>query len=136
MSPASSSSSAYAFKPGGSLKFKGGDSLSSSKKKKKKSRSSTSIDTLKKSEASGGNAERNIQNGDDDEGDDGERNKNQNGHTMTEAEQNFEDSRRKRMAERVKKQAKLSHKDRVDAFNRDLESRTEHFAMGRVGGGG
>lgn len=56
--------------------------------------------------------------------------------TMTEAERKFDTIRKNRMAERVLKQAKLSHKDRVDAFNRDLESRTEHFAMGRVGGGG
>lgn len=55
---------------------------------------------------------------------------------MTEAEKKFEMMRRKRLADRVAKQARLSHKDRVDAFNRDLESRTEHFAMGRVGGGG
>lgn len=58
------------------------------------------------------------------------------GSTMTEAERKFELMRRQRLAERVAKQAKLSHKDRVDAFNQDLESRTEHFEMGRVGGGG
>ena len=55
---------------------------------------------------------------------------------MTEAERKFDLVRRKRLADRVAKQAKLSHKDRVDAFNRDLESRTEHFEMKRVGGGG
>ena len=55
---------------------------------------------------------------------------------MTEAERKFDEIRKRRLAERVAKQAKLSHKDRVDAFNRDLESRTEHFEMGRVGGGG
>jgi protein FAM32A len=58
------------------------------------------------------------------------------GPTMTEAERRFERIRKQRLAERVAKQARLSHKDRVDAFNRDLESRTEHFEMKRVGGGG
>jgi protein FAM32A len=118
-------------------------------RKKKKSRSSTSHDVSKGGSSSSNSntareKERLLLESGEQEGeptlDSIEGNEKDNGarpgRVMTEAELKFEKMRKKRLEERVLKQAKLSHKDRVDAFNRDLENRTEHFAMGRVGGGG
>lgn len=39
------------------------------------------------------------------------------------------------MAERVAREAKMSHKEKVDKFNRDLENQTEHYDLPKVGPG-
>ncbi|WFD30666.1 hypothetical protein MSPP1_001688 [Malassezia sp. CBS 17886] len=54
----------------------------------------------------------------------------------TKAEQHFEEIRRKRMQEQVRREARKSHKDKVDSFNTYLERLTDHNDMPRIGGGG
>jgi len=53
----------------------------------------------------------------------------------TEAEIRFFAVQRKRLAEKAAKGAKLSHKDRVAAFNEKLESLSEHHDIPKVGPG-
>ncbi len=57
------------------------------------------------------------------------------GRKMTEAERKFEEVRRKRMHQRIAKEARTSHKDKVDAFNSYLSSLSEHHDIPKVGPG-
>ncbi|TFY80025.1 hypothetical protein EWM64_g3986 [Hericium alpestre] len=125
----------YDFRPGGSLKIKKGAAEGGVVKKKKKSKS---------------------------KGEKGEKDKKQdvsrsespavdsqsgsNGGTpatagpsaaerKTEAERRFQEVQRKRLAERVKKLAGKTHKDRVHEFNAKLESLSEHHDIPKVGPG-
>ncbi|MCO5565918.1 hypothetical protein L7F22_019593 [Adiantum nelumboides] len=133
----SSSSSIYSYRPGGSLKFKGGESLPMKKKKKSKSKSksSTSKDIRTKDDYRSSSKDKDIgtlsKHGEDD---DVEEEQLKSGKIMTEAEKKFEEIKRKRMADRVAKEAGLSHKDRVDQFNKSLAERTEHNDMLTVAG--
>ncbi|KAK9895939.1 DUF1754-domain-containing protein [Cystobasidium minutum MCA 4210] len=54
---------------------------------------------------------------------------------MTESERRYEEVRRKRLAEKVRKEAKKSHKDRVQEFNDKLERLSEHHDLPRIGPG-
>ncbi|KAN0061956.1 hypothetical protein ACQY0O_005951 [Thecaphora frezii] len=142
----SSSSSAYSYRPGGSLKFKGSSSDDKKdKKKKKKSKSSTSSD-LKKS--SGSNSSISKGHGDDKAAEEQrieadlmaqieekEAELASSGRPMTESERKFEEMRKKRMHERIRKEAKMSHKEKVDAFNQYLLSLSEHHDIPKVGPG-
>ncbi|CEH15514.1 Conserved alpha-helical protein [Ceraceosorus bombacis] len=65
----------------------------------------------------------------------GSSSKPKNGRTMTEAERKFQEVRLKRMRERVAKEAKKSHKEKVDDFNKYLEAQTDHFDLPRIGPG-
>ena len=51
---------------------------------------------------------------------------------MTESEKRYDEVRRKRLAEKVRKEAQKSHKDRVSEFNQKLERMSEHHDMPRV----
>lgn len=51
---------------------------------------------------------------------------------LTKSEAKFEEARLKRLGQRVSKEASVSHKDRVEAFNNHLASLTEHFDMPKV----
>lgn len=51
---------------------------------------------------------------------------------MTESEKRYEEVRKKRLAEKVRKEAKKSHKDRVQEFNTYLERLSEHHDLPRV----
>ena len=53
--------------------------------------------------------------------------------TMTESERRYEVIRQQRMAERVRKEAKKSHKERVSDFNDRLGRQSEHYDLPRVG---
>ncbi|KAJ3188925.1 hypothetical protein HDU85_004641 [Gaertneriomyces sp. JEL0708] len=53
----------------------------------------------------------------------------------TEAELKFEEVQRKRQAERIKKTAAKSHKERVAEYNKYLESLSEHYDIPKVGPG-
>ncbi|KAG0148257.1 hypothetical protein CROQUDRAFT_670058 [Cronartium quercuum f. sp. fusiforme G11] len=53
----------------------------------------------------------------------------------TTAERRFEAVQKKRMAEKAKKQALKTHKDRVADFNERLEAQSEHFDIPKVGPG-
>ncbi len=54
------------------------------------------------------------------------------GRRMTDAERRFEDVQRKRREERAKKNAHLTHKERVAQLNARLDSMSEHYDMPRV----
>lgn len=51
---------------------------------------------------------------------------------MTESEQRYEAIRKQRLAEKVRKEAKKSHKERVAEFNDKLEGMSEHYDLPRV----
>ncbi|GAA97562.1 uncharacterized protein L969DRAFT_68660 [Mixia osmundae IAM 14324] len=53
----------------------------------------------------------------------------------TAAELRFEETQRKRLADKVAKQAQVTHKDRVASFNSKLESLSEHYDIPKVGPG-
>ena len=57
------------------------------------------------------------------------------GRKMTEAERKFEEVRRKRMKDRIAKEARTSHKEKVEAFNKYLGSLSEHHDIPKVGPG-
>lgn len=55
--------------------------------------------------------------------------------TRTESEKKFDHIQRRRLHHKVKDQAKLSHKDKVDEFNKKLERLTEHNDLPKIGPG-
>jgi protein FAM32A len=57
------------------------------------------------------------------------------GRTKTEAERRFEEHRRKRLDERLKKDGVKTHKERVEELNRYLSRLSEHHDMPRIGPG-
>ncbi|PWN88474.1 DUF1754-domain-containing protein [Acaromyces ingoldii] len=129
---------AYSFKPGGSLKFKGGESPVLAGKKKKKTKSSTSKDVARRSEYAEdapGSSSKGKEREEPDQVDDAALAQRSSGPAKTAAERKFEEVRLKRMAERVAREAKMSHKEKVDKFNRDLENQTEHYDLPKVGPG-
>lgn len=162
-------SDAYSsFKPGGSLKFKGGDDASSSKKHKKdkkhKSKSSShpsSSSSLKHKESAADTAEELRRLAEQEEDEERQRaSGSSGGRKMTDAERRFAEVQRKRvsscldttvsgsfvltptpfssqtkMAERVRKEAGKSHKERVGDFNKYLEKLSEHHDIPKVGPG-
>ncbi|KAA1467991.1 DUF1754-domain-containing protein [Dentipellis sp. KUC8613] len=121
----------YDFRPGGSLKLKKGVAEGGIVKKKKKSKSKAVVDTSKElvkedspvlgspagssrdSPAAGPSA----------------------AERKTEAERRFQEVQRKRLAERVKRVANKTHKDRVHEFNSKLEALSEHHDIPKVGPG-
>ncbi|XP_066944865.1 protein FAM32A [Macrobrachium rosenbergii] len=50
----------------------------------------------------------------------------------TPAEQRFKERQRKMEAERILKKASKTHKEKVEEFNRHLDSLTEHFDIPKV----
>ncbi|XP_070000977.1 protein FAM32A-like [Penaeus vannamei] len=52
--------------------------------------------------------------------------------SYTEAEKRFLERKRKMEAERILKKASLTHKEKVEEFNRHLDSLTEHFDIPKV----
>ncbi|KIX05522.1 uncharacterized protein Z518_06394 [Rhinocladiella mackenziei CBS 650.93] len=53
----------------------------------------------------------------------------------TEAEKRYEEQRRKRLEERLKREGVKTHKERVEELNRYLSSLSEHHDMPRIGPG-
>ncbi|XP_068212235.1 protein FAM32A [Palaemon carinicauda] len=51
---------------------------------------------------------------------------------FTPAEQRFKERQRKMEAERILKKASKTHKEKVEEFNRHLDSLTEHFDIPKV----
>ena len=133
-------SDAYEFRPGGSLKLKGGGE----KKKKHKSSSQKSskqailgdepvakakpIETKEKSDSPAPSGSRH-------ESPAGASSSKPSGSNKTAAELRFEETQRKRRLERVAKLASQTHKDRVHEFNAKLESLSEHHDIPKVGPG-
>ncbi|EIN13975.1 DUF1754-domain-containing protein [Punctularia strigosozonata HHB-11173 SS5] len=122
----------YDFRPGGSLKLKGGVTeggivkkwKSHSKVEKERERERAE-DTLRKEEErsrsgtpSGSNKDLPAVSGSNEK--------------KTEAEKRFEAIQRQRMATRVAKLANKTHKDRVNEFNAKLEALSEHHDIPKV----
>jgi protein FAM32A len=136
-------SSEYAVATGGALKLKGSNVA---KKKKKKPKQSTTNDdepkpaTGLKDTADGTTGS--LEDGGDDkavskslrEEDDSlrqeiEKELKQTGRPKTEAERRFEEQRRKRLEERLKRDGVKTHKERVEELNRYLSKLSEHHDM-------
>ncbi|KAJ8597626.1 putative C31G5.21 protein [Rhizopogon salebrosus TDB-379] len=132
----------YDFRPGGSLKLKGGvaDGGIVKRKKKSKSKSNPQSDSAKdrerervkellfKEEAelangspSGSNRDSPALPGNSDR--------------KTDAERRFEEAQRRRLADKVARLARKTHKDRVNELNAKLESLSEHHDIPKVGPG-
>ncbi|TBU49923.1 hypothetical protein BD309DRAFT_996522 [Dichomitus squalens] len=134
-------SSDYDFRPGGSLKLKGGVKDGGIVKKKKKSkkdkekaaspdedrvqaleraiqeekaRSASPVGSGRNSPAVAGSS---------------------NSERKTAAEKRFEETQKRRLAEKVARLASKSHKDRVSEFNAKLEALSEHHDIPKVGPG-
>ncbi|KAK0543253.1 hypothetical protein OC846_006216 [Tilletia horrida] len=132
---------AYRFKPGGSLKFKG----PSGDKKKKKSKSSTGAkvrdEGVSASHASGSGSSRAVSSsskavaGLDDEQDGFASSSLPAAPGKTDAERRFDEIQRKRLSDKIKSEAKKSHKDKVEKFNTYLENLSEHYDIPKVGPG-
>lgn len=145
MSSSGSSSNAYKFKPGGSLKFKGEESTKKKKSSSKgKSKSSLTKETHDATLASSSSrSEKRLLGSEELDPADGEvrrlalqdedlrdqaaeaksshSSERKKERAMTEAERKFQEVRLKRMRERVAKEARKSHKEKVDDFNKYLE---------------
>ncbi|THH02620.1 hypothetical protein EW026_g315 [Hermanssonia centrifuga] len=131
------------FAPGGSLKLKGGVAEGGVVKKKKKSKSKSKeaesglpmqtggerlseLETvLRDEEAKIGSPSGSSRNSPAVVSSD----------RKTAAEKRFEETQRRRLAERVAKLATQTHKDRVNEFNNKLEALSEHHDIPKVGPG-
>ncbi|OJA19544.1 carbomoyl phosphate synthetase large subunit [Rhizopogon vesiculosus] len=132
----------YDFRPGGSLKLKGGVAEGGIVKRKKKSKSKSNPQSdsgkdrerervkelLFKEEAelvngspSGSNRDSPALSGNNDR--------------KTDAERRFEEAQRRRLADKVARLARKTHKDRVNELNARLESLSEHHDIPKVGPG-
>ncbi|SAM83966.1 uncharacterized protein UBRO_06293 [Ustilago bromivora] len=139
----SSSPSAYAFKPGGSLKLKGDDGKKDKNRKKKvKSSLSEEVKHASTSSASHSSSKAKAKSPEAEEAEEKDpqdlaesSSTTPSGRKMTEAERKFEEVRRKRMQQRIAKEARTSHKEKVDAFNVYLGSLSEHHDIPKVGPG-
>ncbi|KAH9898218.1 DUF1754-domain-containing protein [Cubamyces lactineus] len=137
-------SSDYDFRPGGSLKLKGGVTDGGIVKKKKKSKSK---DKEKEKAASPGEdrvkaLERAIKEDEAKSVSPSGSGRNSpalvsssSGDRKTAAEKRFEEVQRKRLAEKVARLATKTHKDRVNEFNSKLEALSEHHDIPKVGPG-
>ena len=54
---------------------------------------------------------------------------------MTESEKSFQIAQEKRKAAQVEKQVKLTHREKMERFNRHLGAMSEHFDLPKVGPG-
>jgi len=134
---------------GGGLKLKGGAPAGVKKKKKKKktqkdiSQGSTAkleknledmleetADELKQGEGAADQDKMPEEAGDDREDEDGER-----GDGKTETERRYEEMRRRRLDERLRKEGVKTHKERVEGLNKYLSTLSEHHDMPRIGPG-
>ncbi|CDO72957.1 hypothetical protein BN946_scf185007.g11 [Trametes cinnabarina] len=139
-------SSEYDFRPGGSLKLKGGVTDGGIVKKKKKSKSK---DKDKDKSASPGAGEDRVKALERAIKEDEAKLGTPSGsgrsspavastsatERKTAAERRFEEIQKKRLAEKVAKLARKTHKDRVNEFNSKLEALSEHHDIPKVGPG-
>nr|CAB3244493.1 protein FAM32A-like [Phallusia mammillata] len=52
--------------------------------------------------------------------------------TLTPAERRFKETQEKRQLDRIIKKATMTHRDRVEEFNRNLENLSEHYDIPKV----
>ncbi|OAX43037.1 DUF1754-domain-containing protein [Rhizopogon vinicolor AM-OR11-026] len=118
----------YDFRPGGSLKLKGGVAEGGIVKSGKARERERVKEFLFKEEAelangspSGSNRDSPALSGNNDR--------------KTDAERRFEEAQRRRLADKVALMARKTHKDRVNELNARLESLSEHHDIPKVGPG-
>ncbi|KAI0361427.1 DUF1754-domain-containing protein [Trametes cingulata] len=133
-------SSDYDFRPGGSLKLKGGVTDGGIVKKKKKSKSKDKEKAASPGEERVKALERAIQEDEAKTASPSGSGRNSpavasTSERKTAAERRFEEVQRKRLAEKVARLANKSHKDRVNEFNAKLEALSEHHDIPKVGPG-
>ncbi|KAL0637928.1 hypothetical protein Q9L58_003006 [Maublancomyces gigas] len=132
---------------GGSLKLKGAKD-SGIKKKKKKSRDKAlteaksenpegerAISAAEENESDRGKARESEGAGEPDGDDDDGVETGAYYAGKTDAERRFEERKRKRMDERLKREGTKSHKQRVEEYNKYLSNLSEHHDMPRIGPG-
>ncbi|CCA67690.1 hypothetical protein PIIN_01517 [Serendipita indica DSM 11827] len=120
------------YRPGGSLKLKGGDDGGKKKKSKKKNPSKLALtgDEPVKSDALLKARESEDKRGSPSAGGSGTATP-----VKTEAELRFEKIQRRRLLDKVSKMASKTHKDRVQEFNTKLEQASDHHDIPKVGPG-
>ncbi|KAI0673315.1 DUF1754-domain-containing protein [Trametes maxima] len=133
-------SSDYDFRPGGSLKLKGGVTDGGVVKKKKKSKGKDKEKAASPGEDRLKALERAIQEDEAKAASPSGSGRNSpaatgTGDRKTPAEKRFEEVQRKRLADKVARLANKSHKDRVNEFNSKLEALSEHHDIPKVGPG-
>ncbi|KZT52517.1 DUF1754-domain-containing protein [Calocera cornea HHB12733] len=128
----------YDFRPGGSLKLKGGDG-GGKKKKKSKTKETLKESVLKgKARESSGLSDEPVSSALEDAEatvDEPRGGKKREDDNKTEAERRFEERQRRMLERRVQQMAKKTHKDRVHEFNAKLETLSEHHDIPKVGPG-
>ncbi|KAH7886122.1 hypothetical protein F5I97DRAFT_1927995 [Phlebopus sp. FC_14] len=130
----------YDFRPGGSLKFKGGVSEGGVVKKKKKSKLTSKVSDGKDRERE---RVKDLMFGEDANTPSGSASASNRGSPplsggndrKTDAERRFEEVQRRRLAQKVAKLARKTHKDRVNELNAKLEALSEHHDIPKVGPG-
>ncbi|OCH94674.1 DUF1754-domain-containing protein [Obba rivulosa] len=132
----------YDFRPGGSLKLKGGVAEGGIVKKKKKSKAKDKEKEKAVESERLKELEQLVQEAKDEERKSASPSGSSRaspalvgGDKKTPAEKRFEEVQRKRLAEKVAKLANKSHKDRVHEFNSKLEALSEHHDIPKVGPG-
>ncbi|KAF8604108.1 DUF1754-domain-containing protein [Ceratobasidium sp. AG-I] len=132
-------SDAYDFRPGGSLKLKGGGEK---KKKHKSSSQKSSKKAILGDEPVAKAKPTETEDNRDSPAASGSRHESpaatsssKPATSKTPAEIRFEETQRKRRLERVSKLASQTHKDRVHEFNSKLEALSEHHDIPKVGPG-
>ncbi|PPQ67171.1 hypothetical protein CVT25_005772 [Psilocybe cyanescens] len=128
----------YDFRPGGSLKLKGGVAEGGIVKKKKKKSKAKSESTVKNKDP--GSTQDLISQATDSNDTLSGSGRNSPALTgsssrKTEAERRFEEVQKRRLEQRISKLAHKTHKDRVNEFNAHLESLSEHHDIPKVGPG-
>jgi protein FAM32A len=140
-------SSDYAAASGGALKLKGANI--SKKKKIKKKPSSTEPSTFTSEAPTGTSSSTALAKGSPESTkessatplrsispDEAEREiKAAGGRQKTEAEKRYEEMRRKRLEERLKKEGVKTHKEKVEGLNKYLSGLSEHHDMPKIGPG-
>ncbi|KAI0803330.1 hypothetical protein BC629DRAFT_1591402 [Irpex lacteus] len=129
--------SEYDFRPGGSLKLKGGVVEGGIVKKKKKSKSKSKDKEIEAESSRSKGLEKLLE--------EEERKSSSPGPSTskpvlasdrkTAAEKRFEETQKRRLAEKVARMATKTHKDRVNEFNSKLEALSEHHDIPKVGPG-
>ncbi|KDQ31072.1 hypothetical protein PLEOSDRAFT_1111658 [Pleurotus ostreatus PC15] len=129
----------YDFRPGGSLKLKGGVAEGGVVKKKKKSKSKsnqkeTTTDPERERVKELLFQEDKVSQSPSGSGRNSPAASGSNGR-KTKAEERFEEVQKRRLAQKVAKLAHKTHKDRVSEFNTHLELLSEHHDIPKVGPG-
>ncbi|KAF8632935.1 hypothetical protein AX15_001544 [Amanita polypyramis BW_CC] len=132
-------SDAYSVRPGGALKLKSGVSdggVVKKKKKKSKSKQETELEAERdRAKEAALKEEISTLSPEGSNRSSPSAVSNNNSSKKTEAEKRFEESQKQRLAQRVAKLARKTHKDRVNEFNTKLESLSEHHDIPKVGPG-